>query len=124
MLAKRLMEEYAPPLVVTTVSLLFGTLVMLTLAGRDMTGAFRLSIKPLVALALAGISAGGAVIVLYIAVNRAPVSVVYPVAGINPLINLILVHLFLQRLERITLRVVGGTVLVVAGVILVVLGTV
>ena len=50
-------------------------------------------------------------------------AVVTPLASLNPLVTLTLAHLFLQRLERVTARMVGGTVMAVGGVVLVVVGS-
>ena len=72
----------------------------------------------------AGITSGCAVTLLTLAVTRAPIAVVTPLASLNPLVTLALTHLFLQQLERVTPRVVLGTVFAVSGVILVVLGSV
>lgn len=66
---------------------------------------------------------GSAITFLTLAVNRAPVAVVTPLASLNPLVTLTLAHLFLQRLERVTVRVVGGTAMAVVGVVLVVVGS-
>ena len=52
----------------------------------------------------------------YLALGQAPVVVVAPVTGTNPLFSIILAWVFLRQMERLTLRVVLGAVLVVAGV--------
>ncbi len=41
-----------------------------------------------------------------------------PLVGISPLVSILLTHLFLQRLERVTWRTVLGALLVVIGVTL------
>ena len=58
---------------------------------------------------------------LYFALSKAPVVVISPVVAISPLVSLALAHLFLQRLEKITVRTVVGTLLVVLGVAIVAL---
>ena len=45
-----------------------------------------------------------------------------PVSGTFPLWAILMTHLFLQRLEQVTLRTVLGAVLVVAGVGLIAVG--
>ena len=70
-------------------------------------------------LLLAGVAAGIAIMANYSALSIAPVVIVTPVANTSPLFVLLWAHLFLGKLERITLRIVFGTILVVVGVILI-----
>ena len=71
---------------------------------------------------MAGVCQGLAVASLFQALGRAPVSVVSPINAINPLITLVLVHVFLRQLESVNIFLVVGTLLSVGGVIAVVLG--
>ena len=48
---------------------------------------------------------------------------VSPVFALNPVVALVLAHFFLQRLERITLPLVLGTLFAVGGVVTVIIGT-
>ena len=48
---------------------------------------------------------------------------VAPVAGAHPLVAIVLTHIFLQRLERVTVRTVLGALLVLGGIVLIALGT-
>jgi drug/metabolite transporter (DMT)-like permease len=84
----------------------------------------RVPAKYLAICGLAGISQGLGVASLFQALSRAPVTVVSPINASGPLITLLLVHLFLQRVESITPRLILGTFLSVAGVIVVILGAV
>jgi uncharacterized membrane protein len=72
---------------------------------------------------MSGLAAGAAVIFLYYALQRADVVVVSPLVATSPLITLLLAHLFLSRLEKITREVAVGTTLTVLGIIVVVLGS-
>ena len=54
--------------------------------------------------------------------SRAPIIVVSPIISAQPVISLALAHVFLQKLERITLPLVLGTLLVVGGVVAIALG--
>ena len=121
-MAKWLVDDYAPPLVVSTFSLLFGMLIMLAMVGRDAASSFKLSPRTHLAIFLTGASTTAAITSFYFALQRSPVVVVSPIASTTPLVTLVLVHLFLQRMERVTLRMAAGTVLVVVGVILVIMG--
>ena len=125
-IAKELTEAYGSPLMVSGFSLVFGFLLLLPLAGRDALVDVRAarSDPGLVFFAgMSGLAAGGAVISLYYALQRADVVVVSPLVATSPLITLLLAHLFISRLERITREVAVGTTLTVLGVIVVVLGS-
>ena len=52
----------------------------------------------------------------------APVILASPIVATYPLIAMILAQIFLQRLERVTLRMVLGAILVAVGISFVVLG--
>ena len=130
-MAKQTIEVYDSPLVITAFSMLIGMIVLSPLVGASAahSGVLRTGnlgvLKSLFSLrfvALAGLSSGVAVIALYFAVQRADVVVVSPIVSSSPLITLFLAHFFLARLERVTPRLVAGTVLAIAGVALVVLG--
>ena len=122
--AKKAMDDNdISPLVFTPLSLLFGTVLVFILAGRDVGPSLRVSRRYFGFLIGAGIASGMAVTLLILAVSRAPVAVVTPIAALNPIVALLLAHLFLQRLERVTIRVVAGTTLAVVGVVLVILGS-
>ena len=130
-MAKQTLEVFDSPLIVTTLSMLVGMLVLAPLVGvsaansgvhRDKHLGFSESLWAMRWVALAGVASGIAVISLYFAVQRADVVVVSPIVSSSPLITLLLAHLFLARLERVTKRLVLGAVLTVGGVILVVLG--
>ena len=121
-MAKWLVEDYAPPLVVSTFSLLFGTVIMLAMVGRESVSSFKLSARTHIIIFLTGASTTAAITSFYFALQRAPVVVVSPIASTTPVVTLVLAHLFLQRLEKVTLRMVAGTMLVVTGVVLVIMG--
>ena len=72
--------------------------------------------------ALAGVFQGLAVASLFQALSRAPVTVVSPIYALQPLITLVLAHIFLRRLEAIDWLLAIGTAVSVVGVILVILG--
>ena len=57
----------------------------------------------------------------FLSLERAPVVLVSPIIGITPLITLVLAAMFLREREKLTLKVVLGSLVVVAGVTLVVL---
>ncbi len=70
-----------------------------------------------------GLAAAGAVILLFYALQEGDVVVVAPVVASNPLTTLVLAHLFIARLEKVTRQLVVGTALTVLGVLIVVAGS-
>ncbi|MFC1968694.1 DMT family transporter [Chloroflexota bacterium] len=71
---------------------------------------------------LAGMASSTAMILLYLALNLAPVVIVSPLSNTTPLWTILGAHLFLQRLERVTVRIVLGGLLVVASVAFITIG--
>ena len=131
-MAKQTLEVFDSPLVITTLSMLVGMVVLAPLVGastahsgvhRDKSQGISKNLWALRWVALAGIASGIAVISLYFAVQRADVVVISPIVSSSPLITLLLAHIFLARLERVTRRLVFGAALTVGGVLLVVLGS-
>lgn len=122
--AKKTMGDYhVPPLLFTAFATLFGTLLLFPLCYRNLGSDLKAPGKYLWFIVAAGICSGGAITVLNLAVSRADVVVVSPLSSLNPVVTLVLAHLFLQRLEKVTLRVVIGTLMAVAGAALVVIGS-
>ena len=121
--AKKAMGTYdIPPVIFTAFSLMFGTIMLLAVAQHDIGSSLVIPKRYFVFIMAAGVSSGSAVTFLALALNRAPVAVVTPVLSLSPLVTLVLVHLFLRRLERVSSRVILGTVVALAGVILVIMG--
>ena len=121
-LAKNLITDYAPPLVIASFAHFFGGIIVLSFVARNLPSNLKTPKTYLGMMFLSGLCAAGAVIALYFGLSRAPVVVVAPIVSVTPLITLVLAHLFLQHMERITLRLIIGTLLVVGGVCLVILG--
>ena len=121
---KAMAEENIPPVVFTSFSLLMGSVLVFLLFHRGYKFRTGIPRKYYGFFLAAGITSGCAVTLLTLAVARAPIAVVTPLASLNPLVTLALTHLFLQQLERVTPRVVLGTLFAVSGVILVILGSV
>ena len=113
--AKQIVEE-THSLVGAAFSLLFGLTLLSMLTARDVAQQGRVQAKAYVWALLAGLASAGGVVFLYLALGQAPVVVVAPVTGTNPLFSIILAWVFLRRMERLTPRIVLGAVLVLAGV--------
>ena len=112
------------PLVTATYTMLVGFIVMGLFSSRSIPVMLRdAPRRALLSVALGGLFMSSGVAFLYLALSKAPVIVVSPVFALNPVVALVLAHFFLQRLERITLPLVLGTLFAVSGVITVIIGT-
>ena len=121
-MAKHITTEFAPPLVTAAYSLLIGTLLLAIFTHRKVVSSFVPSQRSQVGYAMTvGICAGLAILFLYSALSRAPVTVVNPVASAYPLVTLMGAHIFLRRLESINPPLALGTLITVAGIVMVVL---
>ena len=122
-MSKQAVSYSGNPIVTASFTLLAGGLIMALAIGPRIPRDIRMS--PLWGLLFVlggGISMTIGVLLLYSAVLRAPVIVVSPIVSLQPVIALVMAHFFLQRLERITWRLVAGTLLVVAGVVAITFG--
>ena len=118
--------DYTSPLVVSTISLLFGMLLVAPVAAKQAVAAIpvaRQSPGFLVYAGLSGLAAATGVNCTYFALQQAEVVVVAPIVSANPLFTLILASLFLSAQENVNRWLVLGTVITVGGVALVVLGS-
>ena len=121
-LARKLVTEQAPPLVVATYSLMAGMVILALVTHRGVIKDRRAPKRAFLLMALAGLAASAGVTFNLLALSRAPVVIVAPVSSITPLVSLALAHIFLQRLERVTMRIWLGAALVVAGVVIIAVG--
>ena len=122
-IVKHINTEFAPPLVTVTFSLSIGSILLAGLTHRQLISTFAPARRSHIYLTvIAGCCSGLGAISLFSALDRAPVTVVAPIAFAAPLVTLTASHLFLRRLERINPPIVAGTVVVVSGIVLIVLG--
>ena len=121
-IVKHITSEFAPPLVTATFSILIGTLLLAVISHRSVVSSLVPSQRGHVGHAMmAGVCGGLAILFYYSALSRAPVTVVSPVAAAYPLVTLVVVHVFLRRLESISPPLAIGTLITVAGIIMVIL---
>ena len=112
-----LVDGHSTPLVASAYSLIFGTAMVGLLFHRGAAGALAAADRRgLVYMALSGVASAWGVAFLFYALQEAPVVMVAPISSSYPLVAIVLTHLFLQRLERVTARTVAGAIMVVAGV--------
>ncbi len=121
-LIRRGVSDLAPPLVGATIALFSGTIALSIFGARDVNSNLAENKKGVIFLLLSGGTAALGIIASFYAFRLAPVVIVSPLESISPLFALLWSHLFLGKLERITRRVILGSILVVGGVILITLG--
>ena len=123
-IARHLVTGDTKPLVTAFLAALVGISVMTLYSVRDARRDRHAPKRGFALMALAGTAgtAGTAGITTnFFALSHAPVATVAPMLSVNPLFALVLTHLFLQRLERVTRRLWIGAGLVVVGVALIAL---
>ena len=122
-IGRKLVTDYASPVVVTSMSMVLGSMIMGAMFHRHVaTDAVGAPKRAWLWVVLAGIASTWGVGFWYFALSRAPVVLVAPVAGTHPLVSIVATHLFLQRLEQVTWRTVAGAVLIVIGVAFIAIG--
>lgn len=123
-LIRRGVAELASPLAGATIALLSGTLILSIMGVRSPESNLREKKRAVGLLLIAGVASGLGIVASFFALSMAPVVVVSPLQGTNPLFALLWSHFFLGQLERITPRVMLGTFLVIAGATLITIGRV
>ncbi len=124
-LSKQTVAIYDSPLVVTSLSMLAAILFVIpvvAVAAARFPAVRSFDRKSMGFVLFSGLTtavAGGG---QFFAVQRGDVVVVAPIIATFPLWTLLLSHIFISRLEQITLRLVVGALLAVAGVIAVAVG--
>ena len=122
-ISRHVVSGLIDPLVAVGLALAVGGLILSALLHRQVV--FTIQELPknyLLMCALAGVFQGLAVMCLFQALSRAPVTVVSPIYGLQPLITLGLAHMFLRQVEALDWLLAIGTAISVAGVILVIIG--
>jgi drug/metabolite transporter (DMT)-like permease len=122
-LIKYSVGSLATPLVGASLALFIGTAMMAFFGSRGIKDAVTDKRKGTMFLLLSGVASAGGVTCIFFALDMAPVVVVTPLQSTNPMFALLFSWLFLGRLEKITAKLVIGSVLVVSGVILITLGS-
>ncbi len=120
-IARHLVTEFTQPLVTGFLATLVGISVMATYSVRDVRRDRLAPKRGFALMALAGIAGTAGITTNFFALTHAPVATVAPLLAASPLFALVLTHLFLQRLERVTRRLWIGAGLVVLGIALIAL---
>ena len=124
-LAKQAVGVYDSPLVITALGMLAAMFVVVpvvaSIAARN-PAVRTFDWKSMGFVGISGLSTTVSIVAQLFAVQRADVLIVAPILATFPLWTLLLSHVFIARLEQITLRLTAGAFVTVAGVIAVVLG--
>ena len=120
-IARHLVTGDTKPLVTAFLAALVGISVMTLYSVRDARRDRHAPKRGFALMALAGTAGTAGITTNFFALSHAPVATVAPMLSVNPLFALVLTHLFLQRLERVTRRLWIGAGLVVVGVALIAL---
>lgn len=110
------------PLIGAMISMFAGMLALGFMNLRDLKTAAQLQRRALFWTVLSGLFSSVGVLSMYWALSYVTVSVAAPISSINPLLTLVLAHFFLSQHEKVTGKVILGSVIVVLGVILVTIG--
>ena len=124
-LAKQAVSVYDSPLAVTTLGMLAAIIIVAPTVGiiAARNPAIRkFEWRAMGFVWLSGASTTVSIVAQLFAVQRADVLIVAPILATFPLWTLLLAHIFIARLEQITLRLTIGTVVTVAGVVAVAVG--
>ena len=124
-LAKQAVNVYDSPLAITTLGMIAATAIVVPavsiIASRN-PAVREFEWKFMGLVALSGLSTTVSIVAQIFAVQRADVVIVAPILATFPLWTLLLSHVFIARLEQITLRLTVGAFVTVAGVVAVVVG--
>ncbi len=122
-IAKTAITKYdVPPLLFATTAFAFGSLMFAPVLAYGIPRVFKRSKQALALFAMAGVGSGVAIIALSFGLEKGDVTVVGPIVSVSHLMTLVLLRVFLERLERINLTLVIGSLLVVGGTVMVVVG--
>ena len=120
-LAKSLIGGEVSALAGSLITLGSGAFILLLGTAKNFKRNYDVSRHDLLWVFVAGVLGSNGLMLNFLALERAPVVLITPIIGITPLITLVLAAIFLRQLEKLTFKVIFGSIIVVAGVILVVL---
>ena len=124
-LAKQTVNVSDAPLTIAAIGMLAAMLIVLptvaVIAARN-PAVRAYDLKSMGFVCLSGLSTTVSIVAQLFAVQRADVLIVAPILATFPLWTLLLSHIFISRLEEITLRLTVGTVVAVGGVAAVAVG--
>ena len=121
-IARYVVTNAAPAPVTAAYTIFFGMLFLFIISVPHLKRDLQAPRWALIMMTMAGVCSSFGILLMYTALARAPVILAAPIVASYPLIAMIFTHIFLQRLERVTLPMVLGAILVAVGMTFVVLG--
>ena len=124
-LAKQAVSVYDSPLVITALGMLAAMFIVVPAVGIIAVrspAVRKFEWRSMGFIWLSGMSTTVSIVAQLFAVQRADVVVVAPILATFPLWTLLLAHVFIARLEQITLRLTVGAIVTVVGVVAVAVG--
>ena len=124
-LAKQTVGVYEGPLTITALGMLAAMFIVIpaviVIAARN-ASVRAFDWRSMGFIGISGLSITVSIVARLFAVQQADVVIIAPILATFPLWTLLLSHIFIARLEQITLRLTLGTLVTVAGVVAVILG--
>lgn len=114
--------NFDSPIVGAGIAFFAGMVIMLPPSVRGLGSGIRGNHSDVIYVTASGVLSAAGIMAYYAAMSTTPVSVVTSITSANPLATILLAHVFFNRMERITKRVVIGAVIVVVGVAVVAIG--
>ena len=121
-IARYVVTQAAPASVTAAYTIFFGMLFLFFISVPHLKRDLQAPRSALIMMILAGVCSSFAIFLMYAALARVPVILAASIVASYPLIAMTFTHIFLQHLERVTLRMVLGAILVAVGMAFVVLG--
>ena len=120
LVAQKIVSDYFPPVVASAFSIIIGMVILGVLFFKDIFKDIQvITLRAFLWAIVAGISGAWGVTFWFIALNNGPIVIVAPISATFPLVSLSLTYVFLKKVERLTFRVVVGSLFVVLGVVII-----
>ena len=104
--ARGLLSGETSSLAASLITLASGSFVLLLATTRNFKRNYDVSKHDFLWIFVDGMLASNGAMLSFLALERAPVTLVSPIIGITPLITLVLAAIFLRELEKLTFRVI------------------
>ena len=120
LVAQKIVSDYFPPVVASAFSIIIGMVILGVLFFKDIFKDIQvITLRAFLWAIVAGISGAWGVTFWFIALNNGPIVIGAPMSATFPLVSLSLTYVFLKKVERLTFRVVVGSLFVVLGVVII-----
>ncbi len=121
-IARYVVTEAISAPVAASYTLFFGMLILAVISLPRLGTLVEAPRTAVLTMIASGVMSSLAILFMYTALSKAPVTLASPLVALYPLIAMILAHIFLKRLERITVGMLIGALMVAIGVTFVIVG--